>query len=220
MTLTSALVGQPEIVRGRCSKLADDLQKLIGDAGAAESPYGDVLVAIEYVRKSLADPTMPAPKAVETVADALVKAEDETARLARELSLGGEKQRLIAMLRQIREGQSRIIHDLYASWIPCDSSSGSKLPAIGERSEVVIEKRDRVVLQHRIEWRQYKEDDLEITVTASDPSLTVPAKLRLEFEKHQFRFEYEVKAGGKAGEFEVTLTPAAGKAVKVKVTVK
>jgi hypothetical protein len=57
-------------------------------------------------------------------------------------------------------------------------------------------------------------------VTASDPSLSVPATLKLDFEKHQFRFEYEVKAGQKTGEFTVTLTPAAGEPVTAKVTVK
>ena len=57
-------------------------------------------------------------------------------------------------------------------------------------------------------------------MSASDASLVVPEKLVLEFEKHQFRFEYEIKAGDKAGEFTVTLTPAPGNRVEVRVIVE
>jgi hypothetical protein len=76
------------------------------------------------------------------------------------------------------------------------------------------------VVRHTIKWGQYAEDELEVKVTASDPSLSVPATLTLDFEKHQFRFEYEVKAGQKTGEFTVTLTPNVGEPVTVKVIVK
>ena len=220
LALSYAVAGRPVIASDYHKTVADDLQKLIGDAGAAESPYGTTLTAIEDVRKWLADPTMPAPKAVETLADALAKAESESARLADGLSLGDEKQRLVKMLRRIRETQTRIVQEFHDSRNWCGPSDGSKVPVLKERSKVVLGKGDRVVLQQRIEWRQYQEDDLEITVTTSDPSLTVPAKLKLDFEKHQFRFEYEVKAGAKAGEFEVKLTPRIGKSVKIKVTVK
>jgi hypothetical protein len=85
---------------------------------------------------------------------------------------------------------------------------------------IQLDRCGRAVVRHKIEWRQYKEDDLEVTITASDPSLMVPATLKLEFEKHQFRFEYEVRAGEKEGEFTITLTPTAGKPVVVKVTVR
>ena len=85
---------------------------------------------------------------------------------------------------------------------------------------ITLDRSGRTVVRHTISWHQYAEDDLEVKVTASDPSLTVPAKLTLDFEKHQFRFEYEVKAGQKTGEFTVTLAPAVGAPVAVKVTVK
>ena len=85
---------------------------------------------------------------------------------------------------------------------------------------VTLDRSGRTVVRHTISWHQYAEDELEVKVTASDPSLTVPATLKLDFEKHQFRFEYEVRAGQKTGEFTVTLSPAVGNPVTVAVIVK
>jgi hypothetical protein len=96
----------------------------------------------------------------------------------------------------------------------------SREPQIGAVPAVTLDRGGRAVVRHTIAWHQYAEDELEVKVTASDPSLTVPATLKLDFDKHQLRFEYEVKAGQKTGEFTVTLTPAAGKAMMVKVVVK
>jgi hypothetical protein len=93
-------------------------------------------------------------------------------------------------------------------------------PHIGESKAVILTKGGTATVRHTIEWRQYEKDELEVIMTASDTSLVVPDKLVLEFEKHQFRFEYQVKAGEKTGEFTITLTPAAGKPVMVQVIVK
>ncbi|MBM3980099.1 MAG: hypothetical protein FJ304_07405 [Planctomycetes bacterium] len=57
-------------------------------------------------------------------------------------------------------------------------------------------------------------------VTSSDPSLVVPKELLLDFDKHQLKFEYDIKVGTKTGTFTITLTPAVGRAVEVQVTVK
>ena len=61
---------------------------------------------------------------------------------------------------------------------------------------------------------------MQVKVTASDPSITVPPELTLNFERHEYRFEYEIKAGTKDGTFKITLTPAVGKPVEVQVIVK
>ncbi len=58
-------------------------------------------------------------------------------------------------------------------------------------------------------------------VTVSVPGIiTVPSELKLNFEKNQFDFTYELRAGNKDGEVTVTLTPEVGKKVEFKVTVK
>lgn len=98
-------------------------------------------------------------------------------------------------------------------------------PRIGDGAVIVLAKGGTATVKHTIDWRAYvgpkgREDELDVTLTASDASLKVPEKLTLEFERHQFRFEYEVKAGEKTGEFTITLTPTAGKPVAVKVIVK
>ena len=51
-------------------------------------------------------------------------------------------------------------------------------------------------------------------------ALGFPAELKLDFEKNQTAFEYEVKAGAKDGEYTLTLIPAVGEPVVVIVTVK
>lgn len=96
----------------------------------------------------------------------------------------------------------------------------SQTPRIGAVPAITLDRGGRAVIRHSIRWNQYAEDELEVKVTASDPCLTVPAILTLDFEKHSLRFEYEVRAGQKAGEFTVTLTPQVGESVAVKVLVK
>jgi hypothetical protein len=85
---------------------------------------------------------------------------------------------------------------------------------------ITLARSGRITVRHAIEWRQYAADELTVKLTASDPSITVPAELKLDFERHQFRFEYEIKAGAKEGTFKVTLTPAVGEPVEVQVIVK
>jgi hypothetical protein len=119
--------------------------------------------------------------------------------------------RINAELRKIREDYE---NDLRA-----------ETPKLGELGVVSLSKGESKKLQHTIAWRKYegpkgKEDELQVKVSASDPSLMVPPELTLTFEKNQFRFDYEIKAGQKAGDFTMTVTPAVGKAVTVQVSVK
>ena len=98
----------------------------------------------------------------------------------------------------------------------------SPIQLIGDVGVSSLTKGETKKVQHTITWNQYKEDDLTVKVKASDPSIIGrPDELTLNFEKHQFRFDYEVKAG--TGRREITpspLTPAAGKPVVVQVLVK
>src|SRR5262249_55232849 len=76
-------------------------------------------------------------------------------------------------------------------------------------------------IKHTIDWRQYKEDDLVVSVTSSNPTaVIVPGELKLNFEKNAVDFSYDLRAGTTDGDFTVTVQPKVGKKVEVKVTVK
>ncbi|MBN9118239.1 MAG: hypothetical protein J0I06_03605, partial [Planctomycetes bacterium] len=129
------------------------------------------------------------------------------------------KEKLRKELIAIKEAQARIrkeIQEMYDDWL---RRVNSPEPHLGPTGVVSLKPGGSARVSHAIEWRQYKEDDLAVKVTASDPSIVVPAELKLNFERHQFRFDYEIKAGAKKGTFKVTLTPAVGKPVEVQVIV-
>jgi hypothetical protein len=122
------------------------------------------------------------------------------------------------VIRQLQIDQAiRALHD--ALWW-AEPSNGPRGPEIGSIGPVTLARSGRAVVRHAISWGQYPEDKLSIKVTASDDALVVPAKLELDFEKNEVRFEYEIRAGDKAGEFTITLTPATGEPVEVKVIVE
>ena len=140
----------------------------------------------------------------------------------------GESQTLDGLKKSvaaIQERQRRIAAEvkvMEAIWV---DDFNRKEPKIGEAGAQSLTKGEAKKIQHAIQWRQYvgpkgKEDELQVKVTASDPSITVPPELTLNFERHEFRFEYEIKAGTKDGTFKITLTPAVGKPVEVQVIVK
>ena len=126
--------------------------------------------------------------------------------------------RLRRMLEELIERQSRLSGEFKPITPP--HQPPPKHPRLGRTSEVVLKKGCSVTVAHTIAWNHYPEDELDVTLTASDASLVVPGKLVLNFERHPFRFSHEIKAGERAGEFTVTLHPAKGKAVEVKVTVR
>ena len=70
-------------------------------------------------------------------------------------------------------------------------------------------------VRHAIGWNQSKDDDLTVKVTASDPSIVVPAELKLNFEANNLDFQYEIRAGQKEGEFVVTGPMATGTRVRM-----
>jgi hypothetical protein len=129
------------------------------------------------------------------------------------------KDKLKKDLLKIRDDQARIrreIDGMYARWLEVVNS---KDPFLGPTGVVSLKPGGSAKVEHKIEWRQFDSDDLTVKLTASDPSITVPAELKLNFERHQFRFDYEIKAGAKKGTFKVALTPAVGKPVEVQVIV-
>lgn len=158
-----------------------------------------------------------------TVTDAeqsLFALEAELSRIRKELGESENKEKLIKNLRKILDDQALVkkaIDAMYEAYVVIQSS---KAPILGDIGAVALTKGEGKKLSHTINWAQYKEDELVVKVTSSDPSLVVPAELKLDFEKNQFRFEYEAKAGAKEGTYKITLTPAVGKPIEVTVVVK
>lgn len=109
-------------------------------------------------------------------------------------------------------------------WSPSDDPDnswvGSKSPRLGEVGSLTLAKGQTVTLRHTIEWRQYEQDELRVSVFASHPSVRVPETLKLDFEKHTLQFEYQVTAGEQVGVFTLQLVPERGEAVFVTITVR
>lgn len=156
---------------------------------------------------------------VTTADERLAQVERDRAEHERERAIDPDEslEQLKRLLMKIREQQMRIGLEIGSG-----SHSYVSRPAqfrIGQ-TQVVVKKGSSITVEHTISWGAYPDDEIDIAVTTSDDSLVVPEKLTLNFDRHQFRFSYELRAGNKAGEFTVTLTPQTGKAATVKVIVK
>jgi hypothetical protein len=118
--------------------------------------------------------------------------------------------------------QQRRVRAEINKWYAIDTGTKFQItPKIGPVGAVFLVKGESKKIQHEIKWRQYKEDTLVVKLTSSDPTaLVVPEELKLDFEKNDLNFDYEIRAANKPGDYTITLTPASGEKVEVKVTVK
>ncbi len=218
--LKYALTGRHDRQAARFTTFADTIQRLIGDRDPKTAPFAKAAEALAALGETLDKRANPNAASLEGAEKAVAAFFDATRDSAYAIESEWATGRLIATVREIRDRQEKIrtdIDKLFWAYVP---PVLEKDPVIGAAEPIVLEKQGTATVKHTIGWNQYKEDEIVVKVTASDSSLTVPAALKLDFEKHQFRFEYELKGGNKAGEFTVTLTPAAGKSVVVKVSVK
>jgi hypothetical protein len=100
------------------------------------------------------------------------------------------------------------------------SNFDQRKPRLGLIGPLVLTKGEAKKVTHKLDWRLFPKDEFTVKLTVSDPSITVPAELKLNFDRDDVSFTYEIQAGNKVGEFTVTLTPEVGDAVIVKVSVK
>jgi len=138
-------------------------------------------------------------------------------------ALVGESQSIERLKRDvvaIKEQQQRIDNEIRKMKGRYEDELNNPAPTIGAVGIVSMAKGESKKIQHTITWNQYKEDDIVVKLKASDPSITVAPEITLNYEKNQFRFDYEVKSGNKEGTYTVTVTPAVGKPVEVKIIVK
>ena len=102
-----------------------------------------------------------------------------------------------------------------------DEDLTSPDPKVLPVGQVLVAKGQTKKVKQAINWRNYKEDTLVVTLTSSDPAaVTVPKELKLTFDNNERDFEYEVRAGQQAGDFTVTVEPAVGEPVVVQVKVQ
>lgn len=220
-------------------EVADKLDALLQDAPGAEVAFPRTQALMTGVQnglnamsdsvaarlKALADRTPLTAPSIPSVAvtDAEQSLHALAARLKEirdELGEASSKEKLKKELLAIKEKQQRIANEIRVMREEWEKNVNSPDPRIVEVGVVSLNKGESKRLEHKIEWRQYKEDELAVKVTASDPSITVTPELKLNFEQHQFKFAHEIKAGAKEGTYKVTLTPAAGKPIEVQVIVK
>jgi hypothetical protein len=145
---------------------------------------------------------------------------DAAHEAGRELDGPAAQAKLRRMLAEIIEVQRRFRHDLDRI-TPAPHPTFRRDVQVLVAGPVVLKKGGSATGTHNIVWGAgYVKDTVDVKVTASDPSIAVPRVLNLDFEKHQFKFGYEIKAGDKAGKFTVTLKPEVGEAVEVVVVVE
>ncbi|MCI0700176.1 MAG: hypothetical protein L0241_03715 [Planctomycetia bacterium] len=146
--------------------------------------------------------------------------ESDLEKIRKQIGESGNKEKLKQQLLTLLANQKRVkeqIDKMYEDYL---IRLSGKEPIIGAVGAQFLAKGETKKIRHNIEWLQYPSDNLTIKVTASDPSVVVPGEMKLDYEKNDVFFEYEIKAGNKEGDFKITVTPAVGKPVEVLVTVK
>jgi len=185
---------------------------------ATDKLIADVQAALDATPARYAEPGMA------TDADLHIAFLEQEVKVIRDL-LGEaqSKEKLIKEARALIERQLRVRQEIVQ--LQRDIEKELDKPSIGEVGEVALSKGESKMIKHSLAWRLYKgppgsEDTLVVKLTSSDPSIVVPAELKLDFEKNNENFTYEIRAGNKEGVYTVTLAPSVGKTVEVRVTVK
>ena len=177
-------------------------------------------------------PTWVDPAALAETGLQLDLLEQEILSIRRELGEAQTKDKLKKILAGVIEGQKRI-HQELMEW-QVVTGEKLKLPQIGQVGPVFLTKGESKKIKHSMSWGVYDKDDLTVKVkvyAAADKkretplggeAMGVPPEIKLTFEQVSLdlAFEYAVKAGTKEGEYVIVLTPDAGAAVEVNVTVK
>jgi hypothetical protein len=158
--------------------------------------------------------------AVSDAENALFALEARLRAIRNRFGEAGDPSRARQQLKALIEKQKRVSAEVDAYRRKIEVELSKEAPTIGAVGALALNKGETRKVSQTIQWNKYPKDDVVVKVTASDPSITVPAELKLDFEKNQFRFEYEVKAGAKEGTYKITVTPAVGDPIEYPVVVK
>jgi len=165
----------------------------------------------------------PDPSLVVNADTALALLEREIVSIRVEIGEAQTRDRLKNLLKSVKERQEAIGLAIVKWQREAAGRLVATTPELGAVPQLFLAKGETKKIKQAVSWRQFRGKELDvlnISVTSSDPSIVVPAMLKLDFEKNNFDFEYDVKAGTTAGEFTVTLTPEAGDKVELKIVVK
>jgi hypothetical protein len=163
----------------------------------------------------------PTPTSVTSASDELFKLEQEVLRFRQDVGEAIRPNSLKLQLKSILERQDAIARAIREARAEAERIQRDPNPKLDTIGQVLLSKGEAKKLRHGIQWRQFKEDTLTIKVVSSDPvAVIVPAELKLDFERNSIDFEYEVRAGAKDGNYNVTLTPSAGDPIVVQIQVK
>ena len=223
---------------------ANRIDRVLGENPFAVSPEEDRALAVqdEKIRAGQDGPrpTFPMTEKLMTLvqgalderrwADSVLVANTENAiqRLLSELvairQMNSERESIEKLRREFNflvEQQRRVKSELskwHSIWVTQWTKDTPEIFPVGQ---VFLVKGESKKIQHTIKWRQYKEDNLTVKLESSDQTaVIVPPELKLDFEKNDLNFDYEIRAGNKVGDFTVTLAPAVGSKVEIKVTVR
>jgi hypothetical protein len=159
--------------------------------------------------------------------EALYRLEDLLTIIRKEIGEVTTKDKLKADLQKIKGEQSRIRKQILDWQQTIQEEFNKEYPTFGEVGVLSFSKGETKQISQTIRWNQYKKDDIVVKLAVYDgannlvaDALVVPAELTLDFEKHQFRFAYELKALNKEGNFRIRMTPAVGPAKEIQVIVK
>jgi hypothetical protein len=137
------------------------------------------------------------------------------------------KEKLKQELIKIKDKQARIRQEVLSWQDKIRDDLTKKYPDFGDVGVLSLAKGESKQVTQTIQWRQYDKDDIVVKLTVIDAdnkpvadALTVPAELKLNFEQHQFRFNYEVKALNREGTFKIRLAPAVGPPKEIQLIVK
>ncbi|MBA4067703.1 MAG: hypothetical protein C0501_29160 [Isosphaera sp.] len=169
----------------------------------------------------LDDGRWPPPGVVAAAANELDRLEQELVEIRRTLGEAQSKEKLRNMARELLSKQEQIKLAIEEAARVMRLEFGKDTPKLFAVGPQFLAKGETRKVKHGINWRQYKEDTLVVSLVASDPkAVVVPEKITLDFEKNNLDFEYEVRAGTAPGDYKVTLKPAAGDPIEVLITVK
>lgn len=182
-------------------------------------PVADKLMAVSQT--SLDEGHWADPVVVSDVDNAINGLLQELTSIRQALGEAENLEKVKRNFNVLLEQQLRLRAELRRIQLDVEKNQIQDSPDISPVGPLFLAKGETQKIKHNIRWRQYKEDSLLVKVASSDPAaVIVPNELKLDFEKNDLSFDYEIRAGNKAGEFTVTLTPAVGAKVEVKVTVK
>ncbi len=176
------------------------VEKLIGDTQA------------EFDQGRYVDPALVTSASIE-----LFKLHEEVRKIRGLLGEIRDKGRLLLMIQEVKDKQMLIRKAIQEMDIEDAKRRTAKIPELGTAGPFFMAKGETKKVRQTIKWRQFEGDTLTVKVVASDPSIMVPAELKLDFEKNNLDFEYEVRTGTKEGDFTITLTPVVGADVPGKV---